>query len=92
MDGAGVVDRDAAGGADAGPGGGEVDVGRLGVDRPAERAVRMVLVDGALVAARHAEQRAVLDGAVVHHHADGGEIVIGVRVEGPVLVPLHGAP
>ena len=27
---------------------------------------------------------------VVDHHADRGEIVVGVRVEGPVLVPFDG--
>ena len=38
----------------------------------------------------HDHKRPVLDLHVVHHHADGGEIVVGVGIEGPVLVPFHG--
>jgi hypothetical protein len=52
----------------------------------------MVVVDRAPVAAGDAEQRSVLERAVVHHHADGREVVVGVRVEGPVLVPLDRRP
>ena len=63
---------------------------RLGIDGAAEIAVAVMVEDLALVAARNAEQRAVLNGAIVHHHAHGAEVVIGVRVEGPVLVPLDG--
>ena len=41
------------------------------------------------MAAGNDHQRAVLHRHVVEHHADGGEVVVGVRIERPVLMPLH---
>ena len=83
-----MVDADAAGRPGAGHRLGEVDVDLGRVHGAAEHAVAVVVVDRPLVAAGHAQQRAVLDLAIVHHHADGAQIVVGVRIERPVLVPL----
>ena len=41
------------------------------------------------MAAGNDHQRTVLHLHVVQHHADGGEVVVGVRVERPILVPFH---
>ena len=51
-------------------------------------AVGVVIVRGAAMAARYHQQRAVVARAVVEHHAHREEIVVGVRIEGPVLMPL----
>ncbi len=45
--------------------------------------------DRPLVAARDDQHRPVLHVDIVEHDADGGEVVVGVRVECPVLVPFH---
>ena len=56
----------------------------------AEAAVGAVVVEGrAAVAARQHHQRTVLLGGIVEQHAHGEQVVVGVRIEGPVLVPLH---
>ena len=47
-----------------------------------------MIVDPALMAARDHHHRTVLDVAIVEHDADRREIVVGVRIEGPVLVPF----
>ena len=50
----------------------------------------VVVVNLALVRAGHDQQRAVLLVAVVEQDAGGEQVVVGVGVEGPVLVPLDG--
>ena len=49
-----------------------------------------VVVNGAAVAARHHQHRAVVWREVIDHDAHRRQVVIGVRVKSPVLVPLHG--
>src|SRR6266436_6668104 len=61
----------------------------MSVHRAAEPSVRaMMVVDRPLVAARHDHHRTVLHVDIVDHDADRGEILVGVRVERPILVPL----
>ena len=60
-----------------------------GIHRAAEDAVGVVVVDRTAMAAGHDHQRAVRHLHVVEHHADRGEVVVGVRIERPVLVPFH---
>jgi hypothetical protein len=48
----------------------------------------MMVVDWPLVAARHDHHRTVLHISIVDHDADRGEILVGVRVERQILVPL----
>jgi hypothetical protein len=47
-----------------------------------------MMIVPALMAARYHHHRAVLDAAIVEHNAERCEIVVGVRVEGPVLLPF----
>ena len=47
-----------------------------------------MVVDRAEMAARDHHHRAVLEVAIVEHDADRGEIVIGVRIKRPILVPF----
>src|SRR5579871_3730121 len=63
------------------------------VDRAAEACVRAVMVVGRpqMAAGKH-HHRSVVRVAAVEHDADRGQIVVGVRVEGPVLVPFDGRP
>ena len=84
-----VVDRDRAGLAETRQRARQVDVAFLRVHRAAEPSVRAVMVvDRPLVAARHDHHRAVLHVDIVEHDADRGEILVGVRVERPILVPF----
>jgi hypothetical protein len=50
----------------------------------------MMVVDRPLVAARHDHHRTVLHIDIVDHDANRGEILVGVRVERPILVPFDG--
>ena len=59
-----------------------------GIDGAAEAAAGVVVPDGTAVAARHHEQRPVVERAVVEHDPDRQQVVVGVRVERPVLMPL----
>ena len=84
-----MVDRDRAGLAEARHGGREIDARIVGVDRAAESSVgAMMIVDRALMAARDHQHRAVFRGEIVEHDADRGEVVVGMRVERPILVPF----
>ncbi len=67
---------------------GEVERAVVRIDRAAEIPVGVMVVGRALVAARHDHQGAVLGPAIVEHDADRQHVVVGVRVERPVLVPL----
>ena len=60
------------------------------VHRAAEIAVGVMVEHRAGMRARHHHQRAVLLRRVVQQHADCEHVVVGVRVEGPVLVPFDG--
>ena len=73
----------------AGHGARQVDVAIFRVHRAAEPSVRtMMVVDRPLVAARHDIDMENGPMMVVDHDADRGEILIGVRVKRPILVPL----
>ena len=83
---------------DAARGGGERDRARkvdriaLDIDPAAERPVRVVIVDRSQVAPGKHHHRAVPLVHVVEEDADREHVVVRVRVESPVLVPLDGAP
>jgi hypothetical protein len=52
-----------------------------------------MIVYRAQMAAWDHHHRTIIDRAIVEHDADGREIVVGVRIERPVLVPYStGAP
>ena len=85
-----VMDGEGAGGPGQGHRRGGVEAGRRRVDRADEPAAVMVVTDGSLVGARDDVQRTVVRLAVVEHHADGQHVVVGLGIEGPVLVPLDG--
>ena len=59
------------------------------VDGAAEGAAAVVVVDAPLVRTGQHQQRAVVRVHVVQQDADGKHALIGVRIERPVLVPLH---
>ena len=60
-----------------------------GIDQTTEAAVFSVMIpDRALVRARRDEQWTVLQIHVVEHHTHGQDVVVRVRIKGPVLVPL----
>ena len=61
------------------------------LDRPDEDSILVVAERGAPVRAGHDHQAAVLEQHVIEGDADSQDIVVGVRVEGPVLVPAHRA-
>ena len=48
-----------------------------------------MIVNRTLMAARDHHHRTVLDPAIVEHDADRHEIVVGVRIKGPILVPFN---
>lgn len=48
----------------------------------------VVIEDRPAVGARYDHERAVVVGRVVEHDADGEHVVVRVRIERPVLVPL----
>ena len=49
----------------------------------------MVVEHWPLVAARHHQQRPLFHGHIVEHDAHDADVVVGMRVIGPVLVPFH---
>ena len=48
----------------------------------------MMVVNRPLVRTRDNHQRAIIGGAVLDHDADREQVVVGVGVKSPVLVPL----
>ena len=66
----------------------EVDVAGIGVHGAAEAAVGVVIVGRAVVAARDHHQRAVVHVAIVEIDAGRQHVVVGMGIEGPVLVPF----
>ena len=75
---------------DQGLGAAKVEPVALRLHGAAEEAVGTVMVEGgAAVTARQHHQRPILFGGIVEQHADSQQVVVGVRVEGPVLVPFH---
>ena len=69
----------------------EVDLVETLGNRSAEIAVGMVIEDLAAMRAGNHEQRAILLAAVIEQDADGQDVVIGVGIEGPVLMPFDGS-
>ncbi len=87
---AGVMDRDVADLAEQRHGLGiHLLRSRIG-HRADEHAVLVMIEDGPLMAAGHDQQRAVLLRHVVKHDPQHAEIVVGVGVVRPVLMPLDG--
>ena len=64
--------------------------GRVGYGA-AEMAVEVMVVHGAFVRAGDDEQGAIFFCHVIHHYAHGEQIVVGVRIKCPVLVPFYRA-
>lgn len=62
------------------------------IDRAAEGTFAVVVVDLPGVAARKHHERAVVRGHVVEQDPHGEDALVGVRVEGPILVPLDCSP
>ena len=58
-------------------------------DGAREIPVLMVVVDPALVGAWDNQETSVLLGHFVYRYSNGQEVVIGMGIEGPVLMPLH---
>ena len=67
----------------------EIHIAVRRIHRPTEHAIGMVIERRALVTAGNDHQRPVLNRHVIEHHAHRRQIVVGVRVERPVLMPLH---
>jgi hypothetical protein len=84
-----MVERARPRGGDQGLGTPKVEPVARRLHGAAEPAVRAVVVEGgAAVAARQHHHRTVLVGGIVEQHAHGQQVVVGVRIEGPVLVPF----
>ena len=66
----------------------EIDVASGRIDGAAEAAVGMVVVGRAEVRAGQDHQRAVVHVAVVEVDAGRQHVVVGMRIERPVLVPF----
>jgi hypothetical protein len=60
-------------------------------NRSAEVAVGMVIEDLAAMRAGDHEQWPILLAAVIEQHTDGQDVVIGVGIKGPVLMPFDGS-
>jgi len=85
-----MVERHAAGAAGAGDCAGDFGADRVPRDHAAEAAVLAVVVAHRTgVRAGRDQHRAVFQVGVVQHHADRQDVVIGVRVECPILVPFY---
>ena len=68
----------------------EMKVGIVRIDGAAEHAVLVVVAeDRPLVRARDDLQRTVGKVHILQHQAAGEDVVVGVGIEGPVLMPLH---
>ena len=61
------------------------------VDRPDEPAGCVMVQYRAAMAARHDHEAAIVEAHVVDHDANREDVIVGMRVESPVLVPLNGA-
>ena len=83
-----VVEAHRAGAAGERHGAVDLRLDRRRIDGAAETPVGVMVPDGAGMALRHDEERPVLEGAVVEHDADGEQVVVGVGIERPVLMPL----
>lgn len=68
------------------------DIHALGlqVDGATKDAPLVVVVNGSPVASRDNQQRAAVHIHVVDENADGDDVVVGVRMERPILMPLDG--
>ena len=85
-----MVERHAAGAAHAGHRALDFAPDEVGVDQAGEAAVLAVMVPTSPVCVPGVTSIGPLDrSVVVEQHADGEDVVIGVRVERPVLVPFH---
>src|SRR5262249_7428456 len=62
------------------------------IDRAGEYAVDEVTEHRTLMRARYDEQRTAFLLDVLKHEADRKHVIIGVRIERPVLVPFDGGP
>ena len=65
----------------------EIEAAARRINRAAETAAGAMMIVPALMAATYHHYRSVLD-AIVEHNADRCEIVVGTRVDGPVLAPF----
>ena len=66
----------------------EIDRTLNRVDRSTEEAVRVVVLDRTAVASGQHAQRPIARINVVEHDPDCDQIIIGVRIKRPVLMPL----
>ena len=66
----------------------EIEAAARRINRAAEAAAGAMMIMPVLMAAKYHHYRSVLDAAIVEHNADRCEIVVGTRVDGPVLVPF----
>ena len=62
----------------------------LDIDRAHEDAVLVVIQNGPAVRAGQHEEAAVLERAVVQGEARCQQVIVGMRIEGKILMPLHG--
>src|ERR1700722_15286875 len=89
MHGAHVVQGNGARLADDRRGVGDVEPRRRGIHRAREIALIVMIVHGTLVRPGNHEHRTVLQRAVLDHDANFEDVVVGVRIERPILMPLH---
>ncbi len=59
--------------------------------RADEDAVLVMVIEGTFMRARNNQQRSVFKPHIIKGDADGQQVVVGVGVEGPVLVPFDRA-
>ena len=85
----GVVDGDRAGLGAERPRPRNVQAAGRYVDGPAEGPLAVVIVDRPSVRARQHHERAVLRIHRIEQDAHRQHALVGVRVEGPILMPLH---
>ena len=64
----------------------EIEAAARRINRAAETAAGAMMIVPALMAARYHHYRSVLDAAIVEQTRC--EIVVGTRVDGPVLLPF----
>ena len=68
----------------------QMKIGIVRIDGAAEHAILVVVAeDGPLWEPGNDLQRTVGEIHVLQHQAAGEDVVVGVGIEGPVLVPLH---
>ena len=87
----GMVDGHGASLAGEGYGLAKVDLVETLGNGSAEVAVGMVIEDLAAMRAGDHEQWTILLAAIIEQHTDGQDVVIGVGIEGPVLMPFDGS-